>query len=258
MKYSKDIVSIILPVCNASLYLEDALKSLINQTHTQLEIIAIDDASKDNSYKILKEYQKKDARIKVYKNKKRYGIAISFNRALRRAKGAYIAFMNAKDVNSLHRIKRQITFLKNNPKIAGVGTQYTEIDEKNRKYEKSSFPTAHEKIYKFLLSSPTLHYETTMLNRLLLPKDSIRFTKDFYPHLFTDVFMNLFQYARFANLSQHLYFKRKDILPTANKQRQKDYFVSYVQLWIKSIAVYDYRPSLRSLLTTFSSPRSAQ
>jgi len=252
MKYSTNIVSILLPICNAEAYLTEAIESILKQTHTALEIIAIDDASTDNSYTLLKRLQRKDKRLKVFKNKKRYGIAVCYNRALKHAKSAYIAFMNAKDVSSLHRIKRQLTFLQKNPKIAGVGTQFTEIDNKKRRYDKSMLPTEHETIYTAFLPNPKLHYETVMLNRLLLPKDSIRFTSDIYPHLFTDVFLNLFKYGRFANINQYLYFSRKDVQPTAKKQRKRTYLSSYIQLIVKSITVYDYRPSLRSLFSPFA------
>lgn len=247
MRYLENIASIIIPVCNSEEYLVEALESITKQTYMSLEVIAIDDASKDASLAILKRYQKIDKRIRVYKNKKRYGLATCYNRALKRAKGTYVTFMNAKDVNSLHRIGRQVSFLRKNPKIAGVGTQYTEVDSKNKKLEKSKLPLNHDEIYQSLISNPTLHFETVMLNRLLLPKDSIRFTSDLYPHLFTDLFLNLFQYAKFANINQNLYFLRKDAKDKMRKQKQLDYFMSYLQLWIKSIAVYDYRPSLRSI-----------
>jgi len=257
MRLLDSITSIIIPVCNSEEYLTETLESITKQTHQALEIIAIDDASKDASFLILKKYQKIDKRIKVYKNKKRYGLSTCYNRALKRAKGKYVTFMNPKDVNSLHRIGRQVLFLEKNTKTAGVGTQYTEIDSKGRKFDKSRLPLTHDEIYKSLISNPTLRFETVMLNRFLLPKDSIRFTSDLYPHLFTDLFLNLSQYGKFANIDQNLYFLRKETKYKLKKQKQLDYFMSYIQLWIKSIAVYDYRPSLRSLLTTFSSIKSA-
>ncbi len=249
MKYHENLVSILIPVCNAEAYLSDALESLLKQTHKAIEIIVIDDASRDNSFAILQGFKKKDRRLRVYRNKKRYGLAISYNRAMRRAKGAYIAFMNAKDVSSLHRIKRQVLFLLHNPKLAGVGTQFAEMDEKKKKADHSSLPTEHNDIYQSLISNPNLHYESVMLNRLLLPKDSIKFKSDVYPHLFTDVFLNLFKYGKFANINQPLYFLRKDVNPTAKKQKRSDYLVSYIQLLIKSITVHDYHPSIKALLS---------
>ena len=66
-------VSIIVPVYNASKYLKTCLDSLVNQTIDDMEIIAIDDASLDNSLDILKDYAKNYLFLKVYSNEKKYG-----------------------------------------------------------------------------------------------------------------------------------------------------------------------------------------
>lgn len=58
-------VSIIIPVFNSEKHLKDCLESIINQTYSNLEIICINDCSTDNSLEILKEYEKKDTRIKI-------------------------------------------------------------------------------------------------------------------------------------------------------------------------------------------------
>ena len=63
---SKPFVSIIMPVYNVEEYLEEGLRTLLNQTLKQIEIIAVDDGSTDRSLEILNEYAKKDSRIKVY------------------------------------------------------------------------------------------------------------------------------------------------------------------------------------------------
>src|SRR3989338_8386665 len=93
MNDSKPLISILLPVHNTEKYLSDCLNSLINQTYKNIEIVAIDDKSSDKSYKILNQFKKKDKRIRVYKNVKRYGISITLNRLVNKAKGSYIAFM---------------------------------------------------------------------------------------------------------------------------------------------------------------------
>src|SRR3989344_1390069 len=104
----KPIVSIVLPVHNSERFLSDCIKSLKRQTYRKIEIIAIDDMSSDNSFKILKEFAKKDKRIRIYRNIKRYGIAITLNRLIKKAKGDFIAFMDSGDISSSQRIKKQI------------------------------------------------------------------------------------------------------------------------------------------------------
>ena len=91
-------VSVIIPVYNAEKYLGKCLDSVINQTLKEIEIICIDDCSKDSSYLILREYQKKDTRIVVLKNETNQGVSMSRNIGLKAAKGEYIGFTDSDDI----------------------------------------------------------------------------------------------------------------------------------------------------------------
>ena len=64
-KFVDDLVSIIIPAYNAEKYIKDTITSVIKQTYTKWEMVIVDDASKDNTNKIIKEYQQKDKRIKL-------------------------------------------------------------------------------------------------------------------------------------------------------------------------------------------------
>ena len=90
-------VSVILPVYNVGPYLAEALSSLTNQTLRDIEIIAINDGSKDNSEEILKQYQAADPRVSYF-NQKNKGQSVARNLALEHATGEYIYFMDSDDV----------------------------------------------------------------------------------------------------------------------------------------------------------------
>jgi N-acetyllactosaminide beta-1,6-N-acetylglucosaminyl-transferase len=90
------LISIIVPVYNAEKYIEKCVGSLIKQTYEKIEIILIDDGSKDNSYKICKEMQSRDSRI-ISLSKSNGGASSARNRGLKEAKGEYIAFVDADD-----------------------------------------------------------------------------------------------------------------------------------------------------------------
>ena len=90
-------VSIIVPVYNSGKYLKTCLDSIVRGTLKDIEIIAIDDCSTDNSLLILEEYAKKDSRIKVYHNEKNLGQGASRNRGLDVARGEYIGFVDSDD-----------------------------------------------------------------------------------------------------------------------------------------------------------------
>lgn len=89
-------VSVIIPVYNVEQYLEKCLDSIINQTLKEIEIICINDGSKDKSLNILQEYQRKDSRIKVI-DKANEGVSIARNTGINAAVGDYISFIDADD-----------------------------------------------------------------------------------------------------------------------------------------------------------------
>lgn len=108
-------VSIIVPVYNASEYLDTCLKTLVNQTIDDMEIIAIDDASSDNSLMILKNYANRYSNLRVYHNEENLGQSVTRNKGIDLASGEYIGFLDADDYVSLSMYKTMYeAALKNN------------------------------------------------------------------------------------------------------------------------------------------------
>lgn len=89
-------ISVIIPVYNSELFLEKCLDSLLNQTYKNWEAIAIDDGSKDNSYKILMDYAEKDARFHIFTQENK-GPGLTRNRAMQNASGEYYVFLDSDD-----------------------------------------------------------------------------------------------------------------------------------------------------------------
>ena len=90
-------ISIIIPVYNVEKYLRKCLDSIVHQTLQDIEIICVNDCSLDNSLSILKEYAKKDHRIKIIDFKENHGVAVARNEAIKIAKGEYIGFVDSDD-----------------------------------------------------------------------------------------------------------------------------------------------------------------
>ena len=93
---NKLLISVIIPVYGVEKYIAQCLESVINQTYTNLEIIVINDGTKDRSAEIAKEYAKKDSRIKVY-DFENGGASAARNRGIKLASGDYIAFLDSDD-----------------------------------------------------------------------------------------------------------------------------------------------------------------
>lgn len=123
-------VSIVVPVYNASKYLKTCLDSLVNQTIDDMEIIAIDDASLDNSLDILKDYAKNYSFLKVYSNTKNMGQGWTRNRGISLASGEYIGFLDADDYVNINMYKTmyEAAILNNRPDIIVTSLKFVTDD----------------------------------------------------------------------------------------------------------------------------------
>ncbi|MCB0513357.1 MAG: glycosyltransferase family 2 protein, partial [Bacteroidetes bacterium] len=90
-------VSIIIPVYNTGKYIAKAVKSVLNQTFKDLELIIVDDASTDETYSICEEYAKNDDRVRLYKNERNLGMMPNWNNALQYITGKYWAKLDSDD-----------------------------------------------------------------------------------------------------------------------------------------------------------------
>lgn len=110
----EEMVSIVIPVYNASKYIKDTIESINKQTYKNYEAIFIDDFSTDNSLEIIKKYQKNNNKIKIIKLKKHRGAPIARNVGIRNAKGRYLSFIDADDILIKNKIEMQVNFIKKN------------------------------------------------------------------------------------------------------------------------------------------------
>jgi glycosyltransferase involved in cell wall biosynthesis len=85
------LVSVIMASYNHEKYLPEAIESVLDQTSPDLELVIVDDASKDSSREIVEAYQKRDCRVRAFFHEKNRGIAITANDALEAATGQYIS-----------------------------------------------------------------------------------------------------------------------------------------------------------------------
>lgn len=93
---TEGLISVIIPVYNAEKYLGQCLDSILNQTYSNLEVICVNDESKDNSSRVLRDYAAKDRRIRII-DKANAGVAAARNSGLAAAKGQYVLFVDSDD-----------------------------------------------------------------------------------------------------------------------------------------------------------------
>lgn len=121
-------VSIIMPTYNGARYIADAIKSALNQTFKDFELIVVNDGSTDNTEEIVKEYQKKDNRI-LYFYKPNGGVASACNFGIGKAQGEYISMFEHDDISISERLDVQVEKMNNNPEISLVYSDVQTFDD---------------------------------------------------------------------------------------------------------------------------------
>ena len=167
----KDLVSIIVPVYNASAFLHETIKTVLEQTYDNWELIFIDDCSSDDSVEIIKKYQEKDKRIILVKNEKNSGAAISRNNGIKKAKGHYLCFLDADDLWNNKKLENQIKFMKEND-CAFSFTGY-EFADKNGIPNGKKVYVPFKINYKKALKNTTIWTSTVMFDMKKLFKEDI-------------------------------------------------------------------------------------
>ena len=170
-KENKGLISIVVPVYNAADFIKATISTVQAQSHTNWELLLVDDCSTDNSCSLIDEEIKKDNRIKLIHQENNKGAAQSRNRGVLEAKGQYICFLDADDIWDKDKLKKQIEFIK--LKAAGFTfTGYEFADEFGNGLGK--IVHVPEKItYKQALKNTTIFTSTVMIDRNIIADEDI-------------------------------------------------------------------------------------
>ncbi|MBU1199964.1 glycosyltransferase family 2 protein [Patescibacteria group bacterium] len=244
------LISIAIPVYNAGEFLHQAINSILNQTYKNLEIIAVDDGSTDNSWGVLKQLQRQDKRLKIFKNNKNQGIGFTSNKAIKHAKSNWIARMDADDISLPTRLQKQIEFLLKHPKVVAVGGQCKIINTKGERVGKKIFPTKHKDIKSMMFNAMSIQQPTVMFNTNLLPKNFSWYNNSLSPVDDLDLFFRLFKYGQLANLGNFI-LKYRQYHQSSSLKNPKKTFALTKKVRNLAIKNYEYKPSVKSKLIAF-------
>jgi len=115
------LVSVIIPAYNVESVIGEAIESILTQTYQNIEVIIIDDRSKDGTWRIVQEYAAKDRRIRAYQNEANLGIGGNRAKGIELAKADYICWQDSDDISLPHRVHDQVMYLLDHPKVGVVG-----------------------------------------------------------------------------------------------------------------------------------------
>ncbi len=123
------LVSIIMPSWNTGRFIGESIQSVLSQTYKKWELIIVDDCSTDNTDEIVASFD--DERIRYFRNDKNSGAALTRNKAMREARGEWIAFLDSDDLWMPEKLEKQLSFMKENGYTFSF-TEYEKIDEESK------------------------------------------------------------------------------------------------------------------------------
>ena len=175
------IISIIVPCYNTEKYLNKCIDSVLNSTFKDLEIILIDDGSKDNTYKILEEYSKKDNRVRIY-TQENIGQAKTRNKAIKLSKGKYLFFLDSDDYIDLDLLEKLYNETKNGNDIV-VSDAKGISDSTNEELITIKFDNyANDNVKNYILNSSGPAW--ILINKDIITNNNLYFYED---HIYEDI-----------------------------------------------------------------------
>ena len=163
------MISIIVPVYNAEKFIKETIKSVLNQTYTDFELLLVDDCSKDGSVQAIESFE--DPRVILLKQEQNAGAYAARNRGLKEAKGRYIAFIDSDDLWEPCKLERELAFMERED--AGfVFTGYEFADE-NCVGTGKVVKVPHTINFKQALSNTTIFTSTVLIDREKIPDELI-------------------------------------------------------------------------------------
>lgn len=191
-------VSVLMPVYNAAPFVEQAVRSILQQTFTDLELIVVDDGSTDGSAQIVAAIA--DPRLRLVRQPTNAGIVAALNTALEHARGEYLARMDADDISEPQRIERQVAFLDQHPDVLVLGSAYRRMEDDRVVH----MPLTHEEIRLALLTHNPIAHPTVMMRARLPQGGPLRYPADTAPAEDQALWSTLVQVGRMANLPEPL------------------------------------------------------
>lgn len=248
-------LSVIMPAYNSQDYIEEAIQSVVNQTFQDFELIVVDDASTDNTIKIIKKFQRKIPGkiqlIKLSENQNCGGDKCA-NHGIAIAKGKYIARMDADDIADLTRFEKQINFLEKHRNVFLVGSNAYVINKKGEIIGEKNEPLTSKAIYKAYFGFHPLIHPTCMFRAKL--KNGKRFfyeikhsaNNDYYTF-----FKLICQGYKFVNFEEKL-LKYRIHNNNATFVDMKQKFINSLKVRLAMVANYGYIPSPKDIFMIFA------
>lgn len=284
IKINNDLVSIIIPIYNCENYIARCINSIINQKYKNIEIILVDDGSKDGSYEICKKFAEKDSRIKLF-HKENGGVSSARNLGVNNATGKYVCFADGDDTiesNMIYDMNEKLIINNANMVICNYNVIVNDlIVKKDNNISEDMVITTREEFYKqinyfggFLWNKM---YETELVKKIRFD-ESVHYCED---QLFNVTYVeklksvkiyydpnclyNYYTYDNSASSLKNITEKKLTVIDANEKilnilgkydfEVYKDYYIGYLfilnEIYHKSNKNKKYRKRLNEMYKNF-------
>jgi glycosyltransferase involved in cell wall biosynthesis len=213
-------ITVLLAVFNGETYLRAAVESVLSQTFTQFEFLIIDDGSKDNTLNILREYNRRDGRIRLISRPNK-GLTNTLNEGIALATGEYLARMDADDICMPRRLERQLAYMQQHPDCVLVGSRVELMDPEGLPIREMCFEQTHEEIDNAHLNRgwPVVH--PAAMIRMTALKQVGGYRDEFNTLEDLDLFLRLAEVGKLANLPDVLLHYRQHFASVTHSKEEK-------------------------------------
>lgn len=217
-------ISILMSVYNDESRVSGAIESILNQSFKNFEFLILDDFSTDDTYMVCQEYQKKDNRIKLYRNKENIGLTKSLNFLINQSKFELIARQDSDDKSNKYRLEKQVDYMKS--KMLDATTTIAEISnlKKRRPFISQFLPARLIINYKNPFIHGTLLIKKETISNLGNYDERFIYAQDY--KLFTDLIKNKY---KIKILNKALYTLNIENNISSNKPSEQSYYANCVK-----------------------------
>ena len=171
------LISVVMPAYNAEKYIAKSIESVLNQTYKNIELIVVNDCSKDKTEEIIKRYCKQDARVRNYTNQINSGVSFSRNFGVEQANGEWVAFLDSDDIWKEEKLQKQIDLLKREkmePVLVYTGSSFIDENENPYSYVRQVPETVS---YKRLLNQNVISCSSVLAKKEILSSVKMEYDK---------------------------------------------------------------------------------
>ena len=234
-------ISVVMPVHNALPHLDEAVQSVLDQSLSDFEFVIFDDGSTDGSTERLREWARRDERIRLIESQRNLGPAASSNAVVRLSSALLIARMDADDISHPQRLARQLALLRQRPDVGLVGTMYETIDHNGRKLREPNYWRLFSKSWFVPFPHGSIMCRREIFDQLGGYREECVFWED------QDFFLRASAITRIVTLAEPLYRHRHSPVSTRLASDQNRVERS-VDLMYRSVERLDHGKSYDELL----------